>query len=91
MEKQNWYTVTYYQSNFLSKKLIINAKNILDEKDVVNEFNDLFIKIGPKLVEKIQPSKYSSESFVDSIYTKLLEQTVLITERNQTKVRELTT
>ena len=77
---------TFYQRNLLSMQ-----KTFSTEKDVVNEFNNIFIKIGPKLAEKIQSSKFSSESFGDSINTKLLEQTVLISELNQTKVRELMT
>lgn len=77
---------TFYQRNLLSTQ-----KTFSTEKDVVNEFNNIFIKIGPKLAEKIQSSKFSSESFGDSINTKLLEQTVLISELNQTKVRELMT
>ena len=77
-------------SNF-PEKLIVNAKNIFDRKDLVNQFNNLFIKIGPKLAEKMQPSKYYSKSLIDSINTKLLEKTVSINELSLTKVRELMT
>ena len=41
----------------LPEKLIVNGKNILGKKEVANEFNNFFVKVGPKLAEKIQPSK----------------------------------
>ena len=55
-------------------------KNILDEKEITNEFISFFVQIGPKLTEKIQPSKYPFESCIDAINTTLLEQTVSINE-----------
>ena len=67
-------------SSNLPEKLIVNGKNILDEKEIANEFDNFFVKIGPKLAEKIQPSKYSFESYIASINTKLPEQTVTINE-----------
>ena len=66
-------------SNLL-EKLIINGKNILDKKEIANEFNNFFVKIGPKLAEKIQLSKYPFEGYINSINAKLLEQTVSINE-----------
>ena len=60
---------TYYQ-----------RKNILDKKEIANEFNNFFVKIGPKLAEKIQLSKYPFEGYINSINAKLLEQTVSINE-----------
>ena len=77
-------------SNF-PEKLTVNAKNILDRKDLVNQLNNLFIKVGPKLEGKMQPSKYYSKSLIDSINSKLLEKTVSINELSPTKVRELKT
>ena len=77
--------------NNLLEKLIVNTKNIFDRKEVVNEFKTFFIKIGPKLAEKMQQSNYSSGIFTDTINTYLLEQTVSINELNPTKVRELMT
>ena len=41
----------------LPEKLIVNGKNILGKKEVANEFNNFFVKVGPKLAEKTQPSK----------------------------------
>ena len=38
-------------SSNLPEKLIVNGKNILDEKEIVNEFDNFFVKIGPKLAE----------------------------------------
>ena len=35
------------------------------------ESDNFFVKIGPKLGEKIQPSKSSFEKYIDSINTKL--------------------
>ena len=55
----------------LTEKLIANGKNILNKKQIADEFNNFFVKIGSKLAEKIQPSKYSFESYIDSINTKL--------------------
>ena len=55
----------------LTEKLIVNGKNILNKKQIADEFNNFFVKIGSKLAEKIQPPKYSFESYIDSINTKL--------------------
>ena len=38
-------------SSNLPEKLIVNGKNILDEKEIANEFDNFFVKIGPKLAE----------------------------------------
>ena len=42
--------------------------------------NNFLVKIGPKLAEKIQPSKYPFESYIDSINAKLLLQFVSVNE-----------
>ena len=44
-------------NNKLSKKLIVYRKRVLDKKEIVNKFNNFFVKIGQKLAEKTQPSK----------------------------------
>ena len=38
--------------NNLPEKLIVNGKNIIDKREMANEFNNTFVKIGPKLAEK---------------------------------------
>ena len=70
-------------NNNLPEKRIVNGKSILEKKEREKEFNNFFVKISPTLAEKIQPSKYSFESYIDLINTKLPEQTVSITELNE--------
>ena len=62
--------------NKIPEKFIINGKHILEKKEIANEFNNFFVNFGPNLAEKMQPSKYSFESYIDSINTRLPEQTV---------------
>ena len=57
-------------NNNLPEKRIANRKNILEKKEKANKLNNFFVKIGPKLAKKIQPSKYYFESFIDSVNTK---------------------
>ena len=57
------------------EKLIVNGNSILDKMEIVNEFNNFTVKIDPKLSEKMQPSKYSFQSY-ESMNTKLSEQTL---------------
>ena len=59
---------------------MLTKKNILDKNETASEFNNFFVKSHKKLAEKIQLSKYSSESYIDYINTKLPEQSVSINE-----------
>ena len=59
---------------------MLTKKNILDKNETASEFNNFFVKSQKKLAEKIQLSKYSSESYIDYINTKLPEQSVSINE-----------
>ena len=43
--------------------------------EIANKFNNFTVKIDPKLSEKMQPSKYSFQSY-ESMNTKLSEQTL---------------
>ena len=52
-------------------------------KENSKQVNKIFLKIDPKLREKMQPSKYFSESYTDAINIKIPEQTVLINELKQ--------
>ena len=52
-------------------------------KENSKRVNKIFLKIDPKLREKMQPSKYFSESYTDAINIKIPEQTVLINELKQ--------
>ena len=65
---------TMINSN-LPERCTVNGKSIFDEKKKANEFNNFLFKIASKLAEKIRPCKYSLESYIDSINTKLPEQT----------------
>ena len=63
--------------NNLPEKLIVSKKNILDKNELAIEFNNLFVKISPRLAtEKMQTSRYYFESFINSRNTKLPVQTV---------------
>ena len=59
----------------LPERCTVNGKSIFDEKKKANEFNNFLFKIVSKLAEKTRPCKYSLESYIDSINTKLPEQT----------------
>ena len=50
--------------NNFSAKLIANRKNILNKKEIANKFNNFIVKIGLKLADKIQPSKYCFENYL---------------------------
>ena len=54
-------------NNKLSKKIVVYRKRVLDKKEIVNKFNNIFVKIGQKLAEKTQPSKYLFVGYIDSI------------------------
>ena len=56
-------------NNKVPEKLIVYRKRVLDKKEIVNKFNNFFVKIGQKLAEKTQPSKYLFVGYIDSINT----------------------
>ena len=61
--KEVTWKIKMIHNNF-SAKLIANRKNILNEKEIANKFNNFIVKIGLKLADKIQPSKYCYENYL---------------------------
>ena len=48
-------------NNSLSKHLILNNKNIFDQKTIANSFNEYFVNVGSKLAREIPGSDSSFE------------------------------
>ena len=40
-------------NNLLPKHLILNNRNIFDQKNIANSFNEYFVNVGPKLACEI--------------------------------------
>ena len=47
----------------LPKHLIVNNRNIFDQKTTVNSFNEYFVNVGPKLACEIPQSQMSFEMY----------------------------
>ena len=58
-------------NNSLPKHLILNDRNIFDEKTIANSFNEYFVNVGPKLASEIPQSQRSFEMYLkgsDSLF-----------------------
>ena len=51
-------------NNSLTKHLILNNRNIFDQKIIANSFNEYFIDDGPKLASEIPQSQRSFEMYL---------------------------
>ena len=51
-------------NNSLPKHLILNNKNIFDQKTIANSFNEHFANVGPKLASEIPQSQRSFEMYL---------------------------
>ena len=51
-------------SNSPPKHLILNNRNIFDQKTIVNSFNEYFVNVGPKLACEIPQSQRSFEIYL---------------------------
>ena len=51
-------------NNSLPKHLILNNRNIFDQKSIANGFNEHFVNVGPKLACEIPPSQRSFEMYL---------------------------
>ena len=49
-------------NNSLPKHLILNNRNIFDQKTIANSFNEYFVNVGPKLACEIPQSQRSFET-----------------------------
>ena len=47
--------------NLLLKHLILSHRNIFAQKIIINNFNECFLNVGPKLACEIHQSQRSSE------------------------------
>ena len=52
------------KANLLPKHLILNNKNIFDQKTIANSFNEYFVNVGPQLVPEISQSQRSFETYL---------------------------
>ena len=50
-------------NNSLSKYLILNNRNIFDQKTIATSFNEYFANVGPKLACEIPQSERSFEMY----------------------------
>ena len=51
-------------NNSLPKHLILNNRNIFDQKTIANSFNEYFVNVGPKLTCEILQSQRSFEMYL---------------------------
>ena len=51
-------------SNSLPKHLILNNRNIFDQKTIANSFNEYFVNVGLKLASEIPQSQRSFEMYL---------------------------
>ena len=51
-------------NNSLVKHLILNNRNIFDQKTIANSFNEYFVKVGPKLASEIPQSQRSFDMYL---------------------------
>ena len=51
-------------NNSLPKYLILNNRNIFDQKTIANSFNEYFVNVGPKLAYEIPKSQRSFEIYL---------------------------
>ena len=51
-------------NNSLPKHLILNNRNIFDQKTIANSFNEYFVNVGPKLACEIPQSQRSFEMYL---------------------------
>ena len=51
-------------NNLLPKHLILNNRNIFDQKAIANSFNEYFVKVGPKLACEIPQSQRPFEIYL---------------------------
>ena len=51
-------------NNSLPKHLILNNRNIFDQKIIANSFNEYFVNVGPKLASDILQSQRSFEMYL---------------------------
>lgn len=63
------------------QRSVLSTENTFKGKS--KQVNKIFVKSDPKFGEKKQASKYFSESHIDTINTKITEQTALINELKQ--------
>ena len=51
-------------NNSLSKHLILNNRNIFDQKTIASSFNEYFVNVGPKLASEISQLQRSFEMYL---------------------------
>ena len=51
-------------NNSLPKHLILNSRNIFDQKTITNSFNEYFVNLAPKLACEIPQSQRPVEIFL---------------------------
>ena len=51
-------------NNSPPKHLILNNRNIFDQKTIANSFNECFVNVGPKLAYEIPQSQRSFEVYL---------------------------
>ena len=52
------------KANLQPKHLILNNRNIFDQKTIANSFNQYFVNVGPKLTSEIPQSQRSFEMYL---------------------------
>ena len=61
-------------NNSPPEHLILNNRNIFDQKTIANSFNEYFVRVGPKLASEIHQSQRSFEMYLkesDSSFEKV--------------------
>ena len=54
-------------NNSLPKHLILNNRNIFDQKTIANSFNEYFVNVGPKLACETPQSQRSFEMYLKNL------------------------
>ena len=87
--KRAWVTIKEiigskkWSANLFPKWLVVNELEIFHKKDIVENFNIFFSKIGPKLASKISHSLISFERFLHGDYPSLEEKPITDDELNE--------
>ena len=66
--------------SFLPSKIVTDKTEILDETNIVNEFNNLFTNIDLKLDKKIQESSQPFESYMKNVSLEMENKSLSINE-----------
>lgn len=66
-------------SNTLPRKVTVNDKDICDNTEIAEKFNNFFVNVGPNLASKISPPSRSFESYFENLNNSI-ETTILSEE-----------